>query len=261
MMKRIAAVVALVWASVSFGSGEWKQIGKSGDWGKTRGGAVIGTTLYTIESGGHLYATELPSGAWKKIGGADYANTKFMIAGTDALYTIETSGTLYKINPKDGTWGTLGKPGEWSKTIAATIHQSKLYTVESSGVFYVTDLATGGWKKLGKPEFANTVVIVSAGDSLFTVERSGSLYKINPATAAWKSIGKPGDWKDTIALTTLNGKLFTVETNGGLYVTDPNTGAWKPVGQPEFGNTAFLWGAGNMLYSVEASGTLYGINP
>ena len=67
-MKRSAMAVVALWAVTASASGEWKQIGKPGDWGKTRGGVSIGTTLYTIESGGHLYATELPSGKWRKIG-------------------------------------------------------------------------------------------------------------------------------------------------------------------------------------------------
>ena len=43
-MKRGAIVVTTMWAALAFASGEWQQIGKAGDWGATRGGAVIGST-------------------------------------------------------------------------------------------------------------------------------------------------------------------------------------------------------------------------
>jgi hypothetical protein len=54
--------------------------------------------LYSIEKNGKLYETNLSNGSWKQIGGAEFGNTKFMMAANGHLYTIENSGSLYEIN-------------------------------------------------------------------------------------------------------------------------------------------------------------------
>ena len=64
---------------------------------------MLNSTLFTIESSGALYATNLTDGSWHQIGKAEFGATKFLAAANSKLYTIEKSGTLYQMNPVSGT--------------------------------------------------------------------------------------------------------------------------------------------------------------
>lgn len=57
-MKRIttAACVLLLAASAFGQAGSWQPVGKAGDYQNTIAGVGIGSTLYTIETSGALYA-------------------------------------------------------------------------------------------------------------------------------------------------------------------------------------------------------------
>ena len=55
--------------------------------------------------------------------------------------------------------------------------------------------------------------------------------------------------------------MMTSSSLASLWAVAFGSGEWHRVGKPEFGKTAFIWSAGNKLYSVETSGTLYEISP
>ncbi len=101
-MKRksiwLLAVALMAISQLASGAGEWKQVGKKGDWVGTIAGATINQKIYTTESNGALYVTDPSGGSWKQLGKPEFKNTKFMFAAGAYIYTIETSGTLYQIS-------------------------------------------------------------------------------------------------------------------------------------------------------------------
>ncbi|HVS34860.1 MAG TPA: hypothetical protein VMS17_04710, partial [Gemmataceae bacterium] len=88
----------------------------------------------------------------------------------------------------------------------------------------------------------------------------GSLYKVDPTDGSWKQLGEGGAWKETLAGVVLKGKLYTTETNGGFYETDLGDGKWVQLGNAEFGDTLFMFAAGEDVYTIEKSGSLYRVH-
>lgn len=156
-----------------------ERIGSAGGWAKTIAGALLNGKLYTIESSGVLYVTDLETGVWTDIGNPEFQNTQFLFAANYNLYSIEKDGSLYVINPADGKWKIVGKAGEWANTIAGAVRNDKLYTVESNGAFFETTLSTGTWVQLGKPEFTGTKFLFAGLGKIYSIEANGTLYEIN----------------------------------------------------------------------------------
>ncbi len=231
-------------------------LGKAGDWVNTSAAAVLNGTIYTVETGGALYATAPADGTWKQIGKPDFANTAFLLASQNKLISIENNGSLYLIDPKDGSWRQSGKAGDWVNTSAAAVLNGTLYTVETGGALYATAPADGTWKQIGKPDFANTAFLLASQDKLISIEKNGSLSLINPKDGAWRQSGKAGEWKDTLAGAACNGKLFTVASDGTLQATDPGTGARQKVGNAQYSDTTHLLVIGNQLYAITSKGDL-----
>jgi hypothetical protein len=238
-------------------AGSRARVGPPGAWRDTLAVAVLNGQLYSVEKSGVLYVTDLATGTWKPIGKPAFKATTHLFAAGKSLYTIEKDGSLYRVNPGDGSWKSLGKAGDWRGTLAGVVHNGVLYTAKASGALYATDLAKGTWKALGKPEFAGTARMFTAGNSLYTIERDGSLYHINPGNGTWQRIGQQGDWKGTLAGAVVKGQLYTAEVSGVLYATNLKNGGWKPLGRPNFAGTAFMFAAGDKLYTIERNGTLY----
>lgn len=243
---------------VSADVGDWKRIGKAGEWKGTIALATMNVRLYTIDNSGALYATDLAAGTWRQLGKAEFGKTRFLFAGDQSLYSIETDGSLYRVSSTTGAWSRVGDAGVWNNTIAGTMLNGRLYTVERSGILYETNPATGVWKKVGKPEFAKSRYIFAEGSSLYTIE-DGGLYRVNPNDGAWGLVGKAEDWTGTRAVAVLADQLYSTNKSGALYQSSLATGRWVAVGKPVFGNTTFLFVSGYQLYSIEADGSLYAI--
>jgi sugar lactone lactonase YvrE len=241
-------------------AGAWEQVGPAGAWKDTLAGTILNGRLYTVESSGALYVTNLRTGKWKQLGQAEFADTTFLFAAGGKLYTIEKDGSLYRVEPGDGSWVQVGPAGAWKDTLVGTVLNGRLYTVESSGGLYVTDLDTGTWKQIGKAEFGNTAYLFAAGSSLFSIEKDGSLYRMDPGDGSWARVGEAGAWQATRAGVILKGRLYTVENSGGLYGTDLGRGTWRQLGKPEFADTNFLFAAGENLYTIETDGSLYRVS-
>lgn len=234
----------------------WGHVGPAGAWKDTIAGTMFKGSLYTVESDGVLYVTDVNKGTWRAIGKPEFAQTRFMFAADNHLYTIETNGSLYQVNPRKGTWKQIGESSAWKKTIAGAVLKDRLFTVESDGGLYETDLASGEWKQIGQSEFDATVAMFANGDSLYTMEQDGSLYKVDPGDGTWVRIGSEGAWEPTKAGAVCNGKLFVVAVNGRLYETDLEKGEWKQIAKAEFAGTLGLFPTGEKVFLMEKAGSL-----
>jgi hypothetical protein len=239
-----------------------RPIGKPGDWTGTLAGVVSGGRLYTVEKGGALYATDLSSGKWQRLGKPDFAGTAFLVDLGSRLATIEKDGSLYLVSPADGSWKRSGKAGDWAGTTAAAVLQGRLYTTEKTGALYVTDPEAGTWRQLGKPDFAGTRHMFAVGGRLFTIEEGGTLYSVDPSDGSWARVGTGGVWRNVLAGTAAEGRIYTIEKDGSLYATDPIAGSRESLGplpgtQLVFGSAAGLTtiGAGGSLFAIPLSGS------
>ncbi len=220
---------------------------------------MLNGRLYTIENKG-LWETDLATGERKAVGKPGLADVKLLFAAGDRLGAVTGTGDLFRIDPATGEKQRLGDEGAWQGTLAGAVLKGKLYTAEDNGGLYATDPDAGEWKQLGKAEFGDTKFMFAAGDFLCTVEKDGSLYKVDPKDGAWAQLGEAGAWKETLAGVVLKGKLYTAETNGCFYETDLTNGAWVQLGQAEFGGTAFMFAAGEDVFTIEKSGSLYRVH-
>src|SRR5262249_37413453 len=100
--------------------GDWVRIGKEGDWRGTKHAAADGGRLYSVETDGAFYVTDLASGAWQKAGKAEFGDTRQLWAGDGVIVSLEKDGTLYRIQP-NGSWAPIGKAGEWKQTTHGAI--------------------------------------------------------------------------------------------------------------------------------------------
>ncbi len=158
---------------------KWNRIGNAGEWANTIAAALNGNKLYTVESSGVLYVTDINTGVWTEIGKPDFSHTKFLFATNSYLYSIEEDGSLYVISPVDGSWKQLGEAGAWANTLGGSNVGDKLYTIESDGALYETSLSAGVWRQLGKPEFQNTHFLLPGLNKIYTIEADGTLYEVN----------------------------------------------------------------------------------
>jgi hypothetical protein len=180
--------------------GSRRQVGAAGDWKATIATAVLGNTLYSAETSGKLYETDLPTGKWQALGKADFANTTQLFTAGGMLYSLEKDGSLYSISRQDGSWERLGPGGDWKGTLAGTVHAGKLFTVESSGCLYETLLNNAKWKQVGKADFANTRFLFSAGEALANLEANGNPKNVQRLPAAFSGEA-----------------LYSIEADGSLY--------------------------------------------
>lgn len=82
---------------ISQADGSTKQIGTAGAWKQVIAGANLWGKLYTAESDGSLYVTELSTGVRTKLAATGYEKTKMMLASGGKIYLIDTAGTMIEL--------------------------------------------------------------------------------------------------------------------------------------------------------------------
>lgn len=127
--------------------GDWKVVGKEGDYKKTKVATADGGKLYSVDSAGGLYVTDLASGTWKMIGEDDWSKTKWMWASGSTLMVVDSNGDMFKVNAADGKWKQIGEQWAWKGLKQGAMLDGALYTVESSGQLFVTDLGAGSGRR------------------------------------------------------------------------------------------------------------------
>ena len=240
-------------------AGEWEQVGAAAAWRATVAGAVLNGRLYTVEKKG-LWETDLATGARKAVGKPGLGAVQLLFAAGDRLGAVNKAGDLFRIDPATGEKERLGGEAALKGTLAGAVLGDKLYTAEDDGRLYLTSLESRQSKQVGHAEFGDTKFMFAAGDHLYTIEKDGSLYKVDPKEGEWVQLGGAGEWKETLAGVVLKGKLYTTESNGCFYETDLNSGAWVQLGNADFGDTKFMFAAGEDVCTIEKSGSLYRVH-
>jgi|GEM_PF-4249166 len=162
-----------------------------------------------------------------------------------------------------GEWEQLGDTGAWLGLTAATVHQGIIYAVADRGLYRVR-ASDGAWSAVGVGDAASatwdTRMLASAGGALVALEHSGALYRIETEPTldgAWSEL--VGDWSGTVAMTGLGPSLYAVD-HSALWRADPASGEAMQMSADNW-STRLLSSAGPQLAAIEASGTLYRVNP
>lgn len=171
-----------------------KPVVNSPGWKNTLDGFIHGDILYSVESNGFIYCTDLNTGEWWFL----YLNVfygKFFFKNCNdeknffpKMYMIDHYGNMFQMFNKN-YYTQFGKKGSWKNTSYVTVFKNKMYSLESSDKLYETDLITGNWKEIIPPQNkneknkldsnANNVKIVNV-NNINNISRSNSSNLNNP---------------------------------------------------------------------------------
>jgi len=137
-----------------------RPVVNSPGWKNTLDGFIHGDILYTVESNGFIYCTDLNSGEWWFL----YLNVfygKFFFKNCNdvknifpKMYMLDQHGNLFQMFNKN-YYTQFGKKGSWKNTSFLTVFKNKMYSLETSEKLYETDLITGIWKELTPQQSKN----------------------------------------------------------------------------------------------------------
>jgi hypothetical protein len=137
-----------------------KPVVNSPGWKNTLDGFIHGDILYTVESNGFIYCTDLNTGEWWFL----YLNVfygKFFFKNCNdeknffpKMYMLDQYGNLFQMFNKN-YYTQFGKKGSWKNTSFLTVFKNKMYSLETTEKLYETDLTTGVWKEIVQPQNKN----------------------------------------------------------------------------------------------------------
>lgn len=122
-------------------------------WKNTLDGFIHGDILYTVESNGFIYCTDLNTGEWWFLylnvfyGKFFFKNCKDENNFFPKIYLIDQYGNLFRMFNKN-YYTQFGRKSSWKHTTLLTIFKNKLYSLETSEKLYATDLENGSWKEI-----------------------------------------------------------------------------------------------------------------
>lgn len=123
-----------------------KPVINSPGWKNTLDGFIRGNVMYTVETNGFIYCTDLKTGEWWFM----YHNQffgNFLFQVGDNMYLIDQYGSLFQIFNKN-YYVQLGKKNVWKNTTHLTVFNNKVFSIEATNKFYETTLKNGKYKEI-----------------------------------------------------------------------------------------------------------------
>lgn len=117
-------------------------------WKNTLDGFIKGDVLYTIESNGFFYCTDLNTGEWWFLYLNQFWGKNFFQTPLGKMFMIDQYGNLFQIFKKN-YYIQIGKKNAWKNTTHLCTLNNKLYSIETSNKFYETNLDNGKWREIG----------------------------------------------------------------------------------------------------------------
>ena len=123
-----------------------KPVVNSPGWKNTLDGFIKGNIMYTVETNGFIYSTDLNTGEWWFMyHNQFFGNYLFQIK--DNMYLIDQYGSLFQIFNKN-YYVQIGKKNIWKNTTHLTVFNNKVFTIESSNKLFETTLKNGKYKEI-----------------------------------------------------------------------------------------------------------------
>jgi hypothetical protein len=116
-------------------------------WKNTLDAFIHENILYSVETNGFIYCTNLSNGEWWFMYNNQFFGNFFFITNDKRIFLIDQSGALYQIFNRN-FYVQIGRKNAWKNTQHVTIFNNKMYTIESPNKFYETNLTTGKWKEI-----------------------------------------------------------------------------------------------------------------
>lgn len=114
-------------------------------WKNTLSSFIENNILYSVESNGFIYCTDLKNGEWWFMFHNQF-NANFIFKKFNKKYIIDQYGSLYLISEKN-YYVQIGKKNSWKGTSHCVICGEKLYSIEHDR-FYESQLDNGKWKEI-----------------------------------------------------------------------------------------------------------------
>jgi hypothetical protein len=134
-----------------------KTVVNNPGWKNTLAGFIKGEVLYTAESNGFIYCTDLNTGEWWFLYLSQFWGTHmFLNPCTNKMYLIDHNGSLFQLFNKN-YYTQIGKKNSWKNTSHLCVFEEKLYSVETSDKLYETTLESGKWKEIGAKKFEDEI--------------------------------------------------------------------------------------------------------
>jgi hypothetical protein len=213
--------------------------------------------LYSIDSRGVLYKTNLDSGSNVRIGKATWTKFKFLFGLNNKLYIIDGDGSMTEIDPVTGDWKTVSNMGEWSIVERAFVVGNSLYSIENGAFYYHRTPSATNRVQRGGSEFYIPGSFLRVESHLYSLISDGSLNEINTATGERKTIAKSKAWKNVKAAQVLGDKFYTVDVGGVLSATTLADKTEKPLDTTQFNKASILFAEAGKLYVIMKDGNLY----
>jgi hypothetical protein len=165
-----------------------KPVVNSPGWKNTLDGFVKDNLLYSVESNGFIYCTDLNTGEWWFL----YHNQffgNFFFQSEGKMYLIDQYGSLYQIFNKN-YYVQIGKKNAWKGLTFIACLGNKVYSIEGSNKLISTNLNTGKMKEIvinskfcedGKM-FRGTCMMISTGKFILFSNKNGELYSFHEET-------------------------------------------------------------------------------
>jgi hypothetical protein len=251
---------------------EPKPVINSPGWKNTLDGFINGDILYTVESNGFIYCTDLTTGEWWFLYlNQFYGKHFFQVKGK--MYVIDLYGNLYHLTHKN-YYTQIGKKNSWRDTNYLAVLNDKMYTIETSNKLYETDLETGRWKEIGKKkpvesqELLNKKEFVAIGssdsqeeevvdddDDSIEDETVSNLLSETAAAVIFPTANKVESNFDGVCMLASNGgNLIMSNRKGELYLVNETSGDLKLL-KPDFARNIDIFSFNSThLYFLEKNG-------
>jgi hypothetical protein len=214
-------------------------------WKNTLDGFIRNGVLYTVETNGFIYCTDLSTGEWWFMYHNQFFGNFFFENKEDGkMYLIDQYGSLFQIFNKN-YYVQIGKKNAWRNTTHIAVHNNKLFSLESSNKFYETNLQNGKWREIvisninstpknKRETFTNTYS--SSANNFFSKSGGNENFRSreresnnedsicsSSIDSASSSIGSKF-FKNINMLISTKDSLFFSNKNGELYSYKENTG-------------------------------------
>ena len=169
-------------------------------WKQTLDGFIYKNVLYSVETNGYIYCTNLSNGEWWFLYHYQFFGKFFFVTESGNIYLIDQFGALYHLSEKN-FYMQIGKKNAWKNTIHATVYMDKLYTIETPDKFYETNLKNGKWKEIVIKKEANEtlteieerlfkhiVMLISNSNSIIFSNKYGEVFQFKEDTGETRLI-------------------------------------------------------------------------
>jgi hypothetical protein len=166
-----------------------KPVVNSPGWKNTLDGFIKDNVMFSVESNGFIYCTDLATGEWWFL----YHNQffgNFFFQAEGKMYLIDQYGSLYQIFNKN-YYVQVGKKNAWKAVTFVTPMGGSMYTIEGNKLMN-TNLTTGKSKEVQVNHcklisedtkiFKNINMMISTGKYILFSNKNGELFSFNDET-------------------------------------------------------------------------------